>query len=52
MTQTNFRPLSIPDVDLRGFWGERIDAVAAKTVRILYDRCVTAGMLAPVEPPV
>jgi DUF1680 family protein len=50
MTQTNFRPLSIPDVDLRGFWGERIDAVAAKTVRILYDRCVTAGMLDQIDP--
>jgi DUF1680 family protein len=50
MAQTNFRPPAIPDVDLRGFWGERIDAVAAKTVRILYDRCVAAGMLDQVDP--
>jgi len=50
MAQTNFRPPAIPDVDLRGFWGERIDAVAAKTVRILYDRCVAAGMLDQIDP--
>lgn len=50
MAQTNFRPPAIPDVDLRGFWGERIDAVAAKTVRILYDRCVSAGMLDQIDP--
>lgn len=50
MAQTNFRPPAIPDVDLRGFWGERIDAVAARTVRILYDRCVAAGMLDQLDP--
>ena len=50
MAQTNFRPPAIPDVDLRGFWGERIDAVAARTVRILYDRCVAAGMLDQIDP--
>ena len=46
----SFRPPSVADVDLRGFWGERIDAVASKTVRILYDRCVSAGMLDQVDP--
>ena len=46
----SFRPPSIADIDLGGFWGERIDAVAARTVRILYDRCVTAGMLDQVDP--
>ena len=50
MPVTRFRPPSIPEVDLRGFWGERIDAVAAKTVRILYDRCVAAGMMDQVDP--
>ncbi|MCC5974940.1 MAG: glycoside hydrolase family 127 protein [Rubellimicrobium sp.] len=46
----SFRPPSIADVDLGGFWGDRIDAVANKTVRILYDRCVAAGMLDQVDP--
>ena len=23
-----FRPPAVPDVDVRGFWGDRIDAVA------------------------
>lgn len=50
MPMTSFRPPSVADVDLRGFWGERIDAVAARTVHILYDRCVEAGMLDQVDP--
>ena len=51
MTRTDsFRPPSVADVDLGGFWGERIDAVASKTVRILYDRCVTAGMMDQIDP--
>lgn len=45
-----FRPPAVPDVDVRGFWGDRIDAVADKTVMILYDRCVAAGMLDQIDP--
>ncbi len=50
MTRTNYRPPSVADVDLAGFWGERADAVAVRTVRILYDRCVQAGMLDQFDP--
>jgi DUF1680 family protein len=45
-----FRPLSVPQVDVRGFWGGRVDAVAARTADILYERCVTAGMLDQIDP--
>jgi uncharacterized protein len=45
-----FRPPAVPDVDMRGFWGERIDAVADRTAMILYDRCVAAGMFDQIDP--
>ncbi|WP_037082586.1 glycoside hydrolase family 127 protein [Neorhizobium vignae] len=47
---SGFRPPAVPDVDVRGFWGERIDAIADKTVMILYDRCVAAGMFDQIDP--
>jgi DUF1680 family protein len=34
-----FRPLPVPQVDVRGFWGDRVDAVASRTADILYERC-------------
>jgi DUF1680 family protein len=49
-TASGFRPPAVPDVDVNGFWGERIDAVADKTVMILYDRCVAAGMFDQIDP--
>ena len=45
-----FRPPAVPQVDVRGFWGGRIDAVASKTADILYQRCVEAGMLDQIDP--
>ncbi len=48
--RSSYRPPSVADVDLAGFWGERADAVASRTVRILYDRCVAAGMLDQFDP--
>ncbi|WP_117191564.1 glycoside hydrolase family 127 protein [Rhizobium terrae] len=47
---TGFRPPAVPDVDVRGFWGDRIDAVADRTVMILYERCVAAGMFDQIDP--
>ena len=47
---SGFRPPAVPDVDVRGFWGHRIDAVADKTVLILYERCVAAGMFDQIDP--
>jgi DUF1680 family protein len=46
----SFRPPRIPQVDLRGFWGERIDAVSASTIAILYQRCEEAGMFDQIDP--
>lgn len=45
-----FRPPAVPDVDVRGFWGQRIDAVADRTAMILYERCVAAGMFEQIDP--
>lgn len=45
-----FRPPSIPQVQLRGFWGNRIEAVADKTAMILYERCLSAGMFDQIDP--
>lgn len=45
-----FRPLPVPQVDVHGFWGDRVDAVAGKTAGILYDRCVEARMLEQIDP--
>jgi DUF1680 family protein len=45
-----FRPLAVPQVDVRGFWGDRVDAVASRTADILYQRCVEAGMLDQIDP--
>ena len=45
-----FRPPAAPQIDVRGFWGARADAVAARTADILYSRCVEAGMLDQIDP--
>ncbi|GAU87023.1 glycoside hydrolase family 127 protein [Bosea sp. BIWAKO-01] len=47
---SGFRPPAVPDVEMRGFWGNRIDAVADKTAMILYERCVSAGMFDQIDP--
>jgi DUF1680 family protein len=45
-----FRPPATPQVEVGGFWGGRVDAVANQTARILYERCVAAGMLDQIDP--
>lgn len=45
-----FRPPAVPQVDVHGFWGRRIDAVASRTADILYQRCVDAGVLDQIDP--
>lgn len=45
-----FRPPATPQVEVGGFWGGRIDAVAGRTADILYERCVAAGMLDQIDP--
>ena len=53
MTKTRkdrqFRPVSVPDVDLAGFWGRWQDAVCDSTAETLLDRCVEAGMLKAID---
>src|SRR5258706_7769800 len=48
--RARFRPPAVPQVDVGGFWGGRVDAVADRTADILYQRCVEAGMLAQIRP--
>ena len=45
-----FRPPAVPQVDIGGFWGGRVDAVAERTANILYQRCIEAGMLDQIDP--
>lgn len=47
---TTFRPPRIPEVEVAGFWGRHVDAVAEKTIDILYDRCLAAGMFDQIDP--
>jgi uncharacterized protein len=48
--RTLFRPPAVPQVEVGGFWGGRIDAVASRTANILYQRCIAAGMLDQIDP--
>ena len=45
-----FRPLPVPDVEVRGLFGERQDAICASTAATLLDRCVEARMLEAIDP--
>lgn len=44
-----YRPPSLPQVVVGGFWRSRIDAVRANTASVLYDRAVAAGVLDQVD---
>src|SRR6476646_6233503 len=48
--RARFRPPAVPQVDVGGFWGARVDAVAGRTADVLYQRCVEAGMLDQIDP--
>ncbi|MFV0332721.1 MAG: glycoside hydrolase family 127 protein [Tropicimonas sp.] len=45
-----FRPPNINQVRVGGFFGPRIDQIAGKTARALFDRCIDAGMLDQIDP--
>ncbi|SLN76962.1 glycoside hydrolase family 127 protein [Roseisalinus antarcticus] len=45
-----FRPPTVNQVRVEGFFGPRIDTIATSTARILFDRCVNAGMLDQIDP--
>lgn len=44
-----FRPVSVPDVEVAGFWGTWQDAVCDSTAETLLDRCVEAGMIQAID---
>lgn len=45
-----FRPPAVNQVRVEGFFGPRIDTIAATTAHTLLDRCIDAGMLDQVDP--
>lgn len=45
-----FRPPAVNRIRVEGFFGPRIDTVAATTAHTLLDRCIEAGMLDQVDP--
>jgi DUF1680 family protein len=49
-TKAKFRPLSVDKITVGGFFGPRMDTICATTARVLFDRCVAAGMLDQVDP--
>lgn len=49
-SRSKFRPLSVDKVTVDGFFGPWIDTISTTTARILFDRCINAGMLDQVDP--
>ncbi|OLP46436.1 glycoside hydrolase family 127 protein [Rhizobium oryziradicis] len=45
-----FRPPSVDQVRVGGFFGPRIETIATTTAHTLLDRCIAAGMLDQVDP--
>lgn len=45
-----FRPPSVDQVKVGGFFGPRIDTIATVTAHTLLDRCIEAGMLDQIDP--
>ena len=48
--KAKFRPLSVNQVKVGGFFGPQIDVIATKTAKLLFDRCIEARMLEQVDP--
>ncbi|MCC8179462.1 MAG: glycoside hydrolase family 127 protein [Planctomycetes bacterium] len=47
--QQQYRPPSLPQIRVGGFWRNRFDAVRTNTAGVLYDRAVAAGTLEQVD---
>ncbi len=45
-----FRPPSVDQIKVEGFFGPHIDTIATVTAHTLLDRCIDAGMLDQVDP--
>lgn len=48
-SKSQFRPVAVPEVELRGFWGKWQDAICDATAEILLDRCEKAGMVQAID---
>ncbi|PRX11381.1 UNVERIFIED_ORG: hypothetical protein BCL66_102346 [Martelella mediterranea] len=48
--KSKFRPLSVNQVEVGGFFGPRVDVIATTTAKLLFDRCIEARMLEQVDP--
>ncbi|MBE7203894.1 MAG: glycoside hydrolase family 127 protein, partial [Parafilimonas terrae] len=48
--RAKYRPPSVDRVRVEGFFGPRLDTIAAVTAHTLLDRCIAAGMLDQVDP--
>lgn len=48
--KSKFRPPAVNQINVEGFFGPQIDMIATKTARLLFDRCIEAGMLDQVDP--
>jgi len=50
LVDAKFRPPSLAQVHVGGFFGSRIDTISTVTASILLDRCIAAGMLDQIDP--
>nr|WP_321457963.1 beta-L-arabinofuranosidase domain-containing protein [uncultured Cohaesibacter sp.] len=48
--KAKFRPLSVNQIEVNGFFGPKLDVIATTTAKILFDRCIEARMLEQVDP--
>ncbi|WP_237155028.1 glycoside hydrolase family 127 protein [Oryzibacter oryziterrae] len=48
--KAQYRPPSLNQVSVGGFFGPRIDTIASVTAHTLLDRCIEAGMLDQIDP--
>ena len=48
-SRQQFRPPSLPEVKVEGFWQPIVQAVRKKSSGVLYDRCIAAGTLEQVD---
>ena len=48
-SRQQFRPPSLPEVKVEGFWKPIVQVVREKTSKVLYDRCIAAGTLEQID---
>ena len=48
--KSKFRPVPVNAVQVRGFFGPSVDTIATTTAKMLFERCIEAGMLEQIDP--